>query len=195
MRDDHALTSLQSDTDGLNAAHPQRIAGVSTFLALGIAWIATGGSVFLSEVLHWIPCSLCWYQRILMYPLSGILAIGIWTQDRRIYRYALPFSGVGACVSLYHYLIQKTDWLPPPVCAVGVPCTVDYINWFGIVTIPFLAFTAFVLISGLMSLTAFFTPSQRAVPGAGRTIVGMRIATISLIGSILVAFLIAASRV
>jgi disulfide bond formation protein DsbB len=93
---------------------------------------------------------LCWYQRILMYPLAIIIAIGIVRRDPKLHWYVLPLSLLGACVSLYHYLLVKTDWLPPPPCVAGIPCTVEYLNWFGFINIPFLALTAFLVISFTM---------------------------------------------
>ena len=126
------------------------LGAASRHIALLAAWIATCGSLFFSEVLGWQPCVLCWYQRILMYPLAVLLAIGIVRRDRGLHIYILPFSIAGIGVSLYHYLLIKTDWLPPPPCAVGVPCTVDYLNWFGFINIPFLALTAFLIISCMM---------------------------------------------
>ncbi|HSH79865.1 MAG TPA: disulfide oxidoreductase [Herpetosiphonaceae bacterium] len=119
-------------------------------VALLIACVAMVGSLFFSEVLRWPPCLLCWYQRILMYPLTLILAIGILRRDRGLHLYVLPFSLFGACVSLYHYLLTKTDWLPPPPCTSGIPCTVDYLDWFGFINIPFLALTAFLIISVML---------------------------------------------
>jgi disulfide bond formation protein DsbB len=130
----------------------------SRHIALLAAWIATCGSLFFSEVLGWQPCVLCWYQRILMYPLAILLAIGIVRRDRGLHTYILPFSIAGIGVSLYHYLLIKTDWLPPPPCAVGVPCTVDYLNWFGFINIPFLALTAFLIISCMMLTFAWLQP-------------------------------------
>ena len=126
----------------------------SSYIALLAAWVATCGSLFFSEVLHWTPCVLCWYQRIFMYPLSILLAIGLLRRDHGLHTYVLPFSVIGACISLYHYLLQKTDWLPPPVCSIGVPCNIDYVNWFGFITIPFLALTAFLIISLMMFVSA-----------------------------------------
>ncbi|MEM7737254.1 MAG: disulfide bond formation protein B, partial [Deinococcota bacterium] len=32
-----------------------------------IALVATAGSLYFSEVRNFIPCTFCWYQRILMY--------------------------------------------------------------------------------------------------------------------------------
>jgi len=133
--------------------------GVSSrHLALLAAWIATCGSLFFSEVLGWQPCVLCWYQRILMYPLAILLAIGIIRRDHGLHTYVLPFSIAGIGVSLYHYLLIKTDWLPPPACAVDIPCTVDYLNWFGFINIPFLALTAFLIITGMMLTFAWLQP-------------------------------------
>ncbi|HEY0604182.1 MAG TPA: disulfide oxidoreductase [Herpetosiphonaceae bacterium] len=130
----------------------------SRHIALLAAWIATCGSLFFSEVLGWVPCVLCWYQRILMYPLAILLAIGIVRRDRRLYIYVLPFSITGMIVALYHHLLVKTDWLPAPACVSGVPCTVDYLNLFGLITIPWLAFTAFTIITGMMATYAWLQP-------------------------------------
>lgn len=135
------------------------IALSSRYIALLAAWIATSGSLFFSEILNWTPCLLCWYQRILMYPLSLILAVGLLRRDTRLHWYVLPFSLLGACVSLYHYLLQKTTWFPPPACSIGVSCSVDYINLFGFVTIPFLALTAFLIIT-LMMVVSMLSPAE-----------------------------------
>jgi len=130
----------------------------SRHLALLAAWTATCGSLFFSEVLGWQPCVLCWYQRILMYPLAIRLAIGIIRRDRGLHLYVLPFSIAGIGVSLYHYLLIKTDWLPTPACTVGIPCTVEYLNWFGFINIPFLALTAFLIITGMMLMFSWLQP-------------------------------------
>lgn len=68
----------------------------SRYIALLAAWVATCGSLFFSEVLGWLPCVLCWYQRILMYPLAIIIAIGLLRRDDRLHLYVLPFSLLGA---------------------------------------------------------------------------------------------------
>lgn len=126
------------------------IGQASRYVALLAAWVATCGSLYMSEVLGWIPCLLCWYQRILMYPLALIAALGILTNDRRMHRYLLVLAVPGMGMSLYHYLYQKSDFvrgLFPSSCVVGVPCSADYLNWFGgLVTIPFLALIAFTII-------------------------------------------------
>ena len=132
----------------------------SRHVALLAAWVATCGSLFFSEVLGWPPCELCWFQRILMYPLAVILAVAILRRDEGVHLYVLPFSVVGIGVSLYHHLLIKTNWFPPPSCASGVPGNVDFLNWFGFVTIPFLALIAFVTITLAMLVWAFLQPSD-----------------------------------
>ncbi len=122
----------------------------SLYIALAAAWTAMLGSLYFSEVRGYVPCSLCWYQRIIMYPLAGILAIGLLRKDRGLPYYVLPFSILGIAMSTYHYLLQKTQIFDSgAVCQAGVPCTTMWINWFGFITIPFLALTAFVIISAM----------------------------------------------
>ena len=110
--------------------------------------IATLGSLYFSEVMHFIPCTLCWFQRILMYPLSILLGVGVYYQDRKVYRYVLPLSIIGMFVSLYQYSLQKLPFMKQfETCTSGVPCSGQYINWLGFITIPLLAFFAFTIIT------------------------------------------------
>lgn len=115
--------------------------------------IAMGGSLFFSEWMGFIPCTLCWYQRILMYPLVVFLGIAFYRNDQAIYKYVLPMSVIGMLVSSYHYALQKIPALHEfATCTSGVPCSGQYINWFGFVTIPFLALIAFTMITLMMLL-------------------------------------------
>ncbi|MFJ5769449.1 disulfide oxidoreductase [Psychrobacillus sp. NPDC093180] len=119
------------------------------------AWItsliAVVGSLFFSERMGFIPCTLCWYQRILMYPLVIFLGIAFYRNDREIYKYILPISIIGIVMSSYHYALQKIPSMHEfSSCTSGVPCTGQYINWFGFVTIPFLALIAFIFITIMM---------------------------------------------
>lgn len=117
-----------------------------------LSWIAaiaaTLGSLYFSEVMHFIPCTLCWYQRIFMYPLAVILGIAVYRNDLRIYKYVLPLSIIGMLISGYHTLLQKVPYLQKfEMCTTGIPCSKDYINWLGFITIPLLAFIAFTIIT------------------------------------------------
>ncbi|KGR87972.1 hypothetical protein CD30_18560 [Ureibacillus massiliensis 4400831 = CIP 108448 = CCUG 49529] len=119
---------------------------------LYFAWIvsvvATLGSLYFSEIKGFIPCDLCWFQRIFMYPLVIILGIGTFQSDISVKKFVLPLSVIGGTISIFHYLEQKVPGfggIKP--CVSGVPCSAQYINWFGFVTIPFLALIAFTLIT------------------------------------------------
>ena len=117
------------------------------YLAWVVSTVATLGSLYFSEIKGYIPCELCWYQRILMYPQALILGIGTFQNDKTVIKYALPLSVVGWFVALYHYLVQKVPGFAEiKPCKSGFPCTGEYINYLGFITIPFLALTAFSLI-------------------------------------------------
>ena len=118
-----------------------------------VSIIAMTGSLFFSEKMGFIPCTLCWYQRILMYPLVIFLGIAFYRNDRDIYKYILPMSVIGIVISGYHYALQKIPSLHEfSTCTNGVPCSGQYINWLGFITIPFLAFIAFTFITVMMIL-------------------------------------------
>ncbi|MGD6962571.1 disulfide oxidoreductase [Fictibacillus phosphorivorans] len=117
-----------------------------------IAWLASivsmVGSLFFSEVMKFVPCNFCWYQRILMYPLVILLGVAFYQQDYKVTRYVLPLSTLGIIVSGYHYALQKIPALKAfEVCTSGVPCSGQYINWLGFITIPLLAFVGFTIIT------------------------------------------------
>ncbi|MEK4230704.1 disulfide oxidoreductase [Solibacillus sp. FSL H8-0538] len=115
-----------------------------------VALVATLGSLYFSEVRGYEPCELCWYQRILMYPLVIITTVAYIQKNARIAVLTAVFACIGGSISLYHYGIQKLDFLSESAPACGrVPCTGMYINWAGFITIPFLALTAFILIAAI----------------------------------------------
>ena len=122
-------------------------------LACVIAAIAMLGSLYFSEVAGFVPCTLCWYQRILMYPLGLIALVGFIKVDEYPPSYVLPLSILGMGVSGYHYLVQLGAFGHPTACAVGIPCSLRYVNYAGFITIPLMAFTAFTLITLLMLAT------------------------------------------
>lgn len=116
-------------------------------LSFLVSLVATLGSLFFSEVLNYIPCTLCWYQRIFMYPLTLIFLMNLLYPDDKIIKYSLPMTILGLCISIYHNLLMYgfiSEELSP--CVQGVPCSTRYIDWLGFITIPFLSLTAFTII-------------------------------------------------
>jgi disulfide bond formation protein DsbB len=121
------------------------------YLAWLQALLATGGSLYFSEVMRFIPCALCWYQRILMYPLVLIILVGILLRGHRVREYVLPMSLLGLAISFYHNLLQyqliAEAANTPCTLGGGASCTTLWINWFGFVTIPLLSLIAFTVIT------------------------------------------------
>jgi disulfide bond formation protein DsbB len=143
--------------------------GYELWAAFVVAAIATGGSLFYSQIANFQPCELCWFQRICMYPLSILTLLMAWQNDNRAARYLLPLPVVGACVSIYHMLIQYGAISEPKACtasAIGGCAT----NWianrpdatFGYLSIPTLALTAFLLLIGFLVLATADTAEETA---------------------------------
>lgn len=119
------------------------------YLTLIVALVATLGSLYFSEVRQFEPCRLCWFQRIMMYPIGILALVGIIKQDEYLPNYILPLSVIGIGISIYHILIQNGIIVQSSGCTT-VLCSLKYINWLGFISIPVLAGTAFLIINVLM---------------------------------------------
>jgi len=110
-----------------------------------LALLSTLGSLFFSEIAMYEPCKLCWFQRIFMYPLVIISGIALWKKINNIVFITIPMALIGLIISGYHYVIQ---FLPLVItCSIdGTDCTTMPFLTFGYVTIPMMAFTAFLAI-------------------------------------------------
>ena len=140
-------------SDLASVSGPIRWRSYLAYAAWAQALIATTGSLFFSEVLRFMPCVLCWYQRILMYPLVVILAVGILSGDRRLRLYVLPLSVLGLAIATYHNLLYF-GLIPEGMtqCVLGVSCTTRYLAILGFVDIPLMSLTAFAVITFMMLL-------------------------------------------
>ena len=122
-----------------------------------VAWtqavVAMAGSLYFSEVMDLQPCVLCWYQRILMYPLVAVLAVGILRRDRGLAAYVLPLTLLGLAIAVYHNLLYY-GVLPESAqpCRLGVSCTTRQIEWLSFITIPLMSLVAFSVINVCMGL-------------------------------------------
>jgi disulfide bond formation protein DsbB len=128
------------------------------------AWLvaasATLGALFMGEVMGFTPCVLCWYQRIFMFPLVFVLAVGLFPFDIKVLRYAFPLAVTGLLVAGFHVLLVAgviPEAMTP--CRQGVPCAIVQVEWFGFVTIPLLSFAAFFVINALL-LIAYLKTSK-----------------------------------
>jgi disulfide bond formation protein DsbB len=147
------LIGLRAPVDSLRSV----VWGYELWLAFIVAAVATAGSLFFSEIAHFVPCELCWYQRICMYPLSITTLFAALLEDHRIARYLLPFPIIGAGVSTYHLLVENGIVTQTQACLVSAPggCATKWIDEFGYMTIPTLALTGFALAFGFLLLAAF----------------------------------------
>ncbi len=116
-----------------------------TFIFI-IASIATLGSLFLSEIAQFVPCKLCWWQRIFMYPTAIISLIALIRNDRKSVIYILPLSLIGALIAAYHYVMQLFPNLLECSEETAKCSTIQFAE-FGYITIPVMALTAFILIA------------------------------------------------
>ena len=131
--------------------------GNELWLVFAVAAIATLGSLFFSEIAHFAPCKLCWFQRIFMYPLAIVVPLMAFWRDRRAARYVLPLPILGAGVSVYHILVERGIVEQVHTCLISAPggCATKWIEEFGYVTIPTLALTGFVLCAALLMFALF----------------------------------------
>ena len=116
--------------------------------------IATGsalGSLFFSEVMGFLPCVLCWYQRIALFPLVLILPMGLLPFDAKVAKFALPLAVAGLLTAVYHNLLY-VGVVPKSIqpCAQGISCTEKYIEFFGFISIPLLSLLALTTITALL---------------------------------------------
>lgn len=127
-------------------------------LAWAIAAVVMLGSLYYSKVQGYVPCELCWYQRICLYPWAVILGIATFRRDASIKFYAIPVLCISAVISIYHSWIQA---FPPSngtsFCTADVPCTLRYVWQFGFVSLPFMALSAAI---GMIALLSIATPSE-----------------------------------
>jgi len=137
-----------------------RLEAVAGFLVAGTA---TAGSLYFSEVKGFVPCELCWFQRIFMYPLALLFLVAAVTRARLPSRYVVPLAGIGLLFSVYHYQLQLFPE-QETICTGVVPCIVKYVEEFGFVTIPFMAASGFAALL-LLQLAAWRARQLEASDG------------------------------
>lgn len=131
------------DTLGGRAVHPISWAWV-------VALTAMSGSLYFSAGVGFVPCHLCWYQRIAMYPLVFVLGVGLLRADADVWKFAIPLPLVGFAISAYHVLIQLQPSIQLSQCDAAAPCSARYLAVFGFISIPVMAGAAFLLITALL---------------------------------------------
>ncbi|MDO8508647.1 MAG: disulfide bond formation protein B [Nanoarchaeota archaeon] len=113
-----------------------------------ISLAATLGSLYYSEILHYNPCKLCWYQRIFMYPQTIIFGTAYIIKDKKIAIYGMILSIIGAFIAGFHYMLQLSNSPSFSCDAIGysASCTEKFFLSYYYITIPIMAVTAFGLL-------------------------------------------------
>ena len=133
-------------------------------LGMAIAAVATAGSLYYSEVAGYPPCEMCWYQRICMYSLVPVLAVALARRDGGGGWYGLPLALAGLGLSVYHYQLQVFPG-QGSTCDAAAPCTYQWVDSLGFVSIPFMAGCGFVGVAGLAVLSLRSDPHEPADGG------------------------------
>jgi len=127
----------------------QRLSRDETLLSAAflIALVATLGALFIGEVLGHVPCTLCWYQRIAMFPLVPILGLSLWRGDGLPRLYGIPFVLSGLALAGWHSGLYA-GWIAQsmaPCTKDGPSCTDQAQTVLGL-PIPYLSLIAFAAI-------------------------------------------------
>jgi disulfide bond formation protein DsbB len=145
-----AVAPASATVAGWRRAAAETLGPPGLWLAFAVALVCTLGSLYFSEVAHFTPCRLCWFQRIAMYPLVPLLGLAAWRRDAGIRPYALVLVTLGAAVSSWHVLLERFPTLEGAACDPAAPCTAIWVDTFGYLTIPTMALSGFLLIALLL---------------------------------------------
>lgn len=143
----YVILKLLEKRNSFAAKVLERIENASVELALMVAATAMLSSLFYSQILNLVPCELCWFQRIFIYPLFFIIAVGIFRKDRGVFWYVLPLNIIAIIFSVYQYILQVTNLL---ASACESTCAQKMLEYFGYMTIPMMALTASVTVAILL---------------------------------------------
>ncbi len=126
----------------------------SLTLAFLATLLATLGSLFLSEIAKLKPCTLCWYQRFIMYPQVVFLFIAMIRKNKILIPFLVILNTIGVILSTYHYLLQSfSSSITPCSSNALIPCDTVYNYYYGYITIPVMALTIFLLIITLLKFS------------------------------------------
>lgn len=137
----------------------------ATYVVWVISWASVFGSLYFSEIAGYVPCALCWWQRLLIYPLAIFSTVAIIRKEfSQFVYYALTFGVFGLIISFYHSLLQwgiiEHNVLD---CSAGgaVSCSDPEIMLLGFITIPFLAFLAFAAVTFVSAASIFIAKKSK----------------------------------
>jgi disulfide bond formation protein DsbB len=163
-----ALVSRRARSSAVAVA--EAVGPQAILLAWIVATVTTLGSLYYSEHAGFVPCELCWYQRIVMYPLVIVLGVAWLRRDSKVWITALVFVVIGAPLSLYHWLVERVPaFAESSSCSITAPCTAPYFEKLGFVTLAWMAMSSFLLI-GVLMVCAIVGSRAREYAGTADTV-------------------------
>lgn len=142
-----------------------RVTAARRPLTFVVGAAATAGSLYFSEVADYIPCRLCWYQRIAMYPIALVGLVALLRRDAGARWYVVPMAAVGAGLSTYHYLVEWGVIEDSESCTLfGPACAQVWFREFGFVSLALMALCGFVAVVAVnvVSFDSARTPQEAA---------------------------------
>jgi hypothetical protein len=157
------IARLLAPYSGLAARWGAAVSSLAPVLTLVVAGGAMMGSLYFSESAGYIPCRLCWFQRIAMYPIAVIALVALVRRDRNARWYTVPLAVIGAGISFWHYLVEWNPSLEGESCGLFGPACADvWFRTFGFASLAFMALCGFVAI--IVFNTVTFPPTSTMSP-------------------------------
>ncbi len=117
----------------------------SLYAGFLFSFLATAGSLFMSEMAGFVPCELCWYQRVFMYPQAFVFLLALYYRDAKVFLYSLFLSSIGLLIALWHVFIEYQPKFE--TCSeTSISCSSIQFQAFGFVTIPFMSASIFLFL-------------------------------------------------
>lgn len=141
---------------------PKLLKVISEYV-LPLGFFATLGgvllSLFYSEYLFYAPCSLCWYQRIFLYPQIFLFGLAWYRKDKNILSYSLLLSLVGLIIATDHHILQigYNALAPCSTAPFAVDCSKPSFIEFGFVTFPLMSVVLFIFLIVISFIGKKFT--------------------------------------
>lgn len=127
------------------------------------ATVAMSGSLFMSNVLGWTPCFMCWLQRSIVYPIAVISLATLIIQYRGRFQeltpgiiddmrdYLIPLLLVGIPIATYHTIYRRFEQFGSAGCSITqVSCATEHTFHFGYINTPVMSLTAMLVMLFLL---------------------------------------------
>lgn len=124
------------------------VARFALWILAGVGFASVLLTLVYSEVFGFVPCGLCWLQRVFLYPLPIIALVALWHRARSVVvvDIGIVLSALGAIVAFYQHYLQMggSALVSCPTAGAGADCARRILFEFGYVTFPLMAASLFV---------------------------------------------------